>query len=145
MQQRRESYKKAGNDEDRKQDSDANPASSSNYVVHEPPATGLEAMMGLDNMGEMEIPAHLLPGSAHDMGGGGMSEEEMIAAAIQASLAEMNLNESGGAGNSSTSNNNNIANSGNPNGNQISQESYDFLNTFAGGSASSEQLRQPLG
>lgn len=43
----------------------------------------LEAMMGLDNMGELEIPAHLM-----GMGAGGgnygqqMSEEEMIAAAI---------------------------------------------------------------
>lgn len=40
--------------------------------------------MGIDDMGEMEIPVHLLPG-AGDMGGGdgGMSEDEMIAAAIK--------------------------------------------------------------
>lgn len=50
--------------------------------------------MGLDDMGEMEIPAHLLPG-AQGMpgsgGGGGMTEDEMIAAAIQASLQDMSL------------------------------------------------------
>ena len=43
-------------------------------------------MMGLDDMGEMEIPAHLLPGGGVGGGGGGMSEDDMIAAAIQASL-----------------------------------------------------------
>ena len=45
-------------------------------------------MMGLDDMGEMEIPAHLLPGAGGGVGGGGggMTEDEMIAAAIQASL-----------------------------------------------------------
>ena len=54
----------------------------------------LEEMMGLGDMGEMEIPAHLLAGAVGGMGGmGGMSEEEQIAAAIQASMADMNLNE----------------------------------------------------
>ena len=43
--------------------------------------------MGLDNMGELEIPDHLLGFNGAGGGaGGGMSEEEMIAAAIQASL-----------------------------------------------------------
>jgi len=79
-------------------------------------------MMGLDDMGEMEIPAHLLPGAGGQGMGGGMSEEDMIAAAIQASLADMSVNE---APSDKTNNN-----SG---GNQISQESYDFLNTYAGG------------
>jgi len=46
----------------------------------------LEAMMGLDDMGELEIPAHLM-GMGGGAGGGNygqhaMSEEEMIAAAI---------------------------------------------------------------
>lgn len=52
-------------------------------------------MMGLDDMGEMEIPAHLLPGGGHGggMGNGGMSEEDMINAAIQASLQDMSLND----------------------------------------------------
>ena len=58
------------------------PQMSNNHPIQEAPATGLEAMMGLDDMGEMEIPAHLLPGAGHAMGGGGMSEEDMIAAAI---------------------------------------------------------------
>ena len=40
----------------------------------------LEEMMGLGDMGEMEIPAHLLAGAVGGMGG--MSEEEQIAAAI---------------------------------------------------------------
>lgn len=38
------------------------PQVASNHGIDEPPATGLEAMMGLDDIGEMEIPAHLLPG-----------------------------------------------------------------------------------
>ena len=38
--------------------------------------------MGLDDMGEMEIPAHLLPGGGGFDAGGGMSEDDMIAAAI---------------------------------------------------------------
>lgn len=50
--------------------------------------------MGLDDMGEMEIPAHLLPGGGDvGGGGGGMTEDEMIAAAIQASLQDMSLND----------------------------------------------------
>ena len=62
--------------------------------VREAPATGLEAMMGLDDMGELEIPEHLLPGpqmgggGAFGAGAGGMSEEDMIAAAIAASLKD---------------------------------------------------------
>ena len=71
----------------------------------EAPATGLEAMMGLDDMGELEIPDGFLDpgyrGVDHRVnraaaGGGGaaaMTEEEMLAAAIQASLADMNLEE----------------------------------------------------
>ena len=42
--------------------------------------------MGLDDMGELELPAHFGMG-----GGGGMSEEAQLAAAIQASLSEMNI------------------------------------------------------
>ena len=43
----------------------------------------LEQMMGLDDMGEMEIPAHLMGVGAGGGGGGpGMSEDDMIAAAI---------------------------------------------------------------
>jgi len=47
-------------------------------------------MMGLDDMGEMEIPLHLL---GNEDGGhqGGMTEDQMMAAAIQASLSEMSL------------------------------------------------------
>ena len=51
--------------------------------LNQGPATGLEAMMGLDNMGEMEMPDMFGPGA---MGGpgqpAGMTEEEMIARAI---------------------------------------------------------------
>ena len=54
---------------------------------HDQPLSELEQMMGLDEMGEMEIPSYMSGG-----GGGGMSEEEQMAAAIQASLSDMNLN-----------------------------------------------------
>ena len=84
-------------------------------------------MMGLDEMGEMEIPAHLLPGGGGGMGGG-MSEEDMINAAIQASLQDMSLND-------------NPANMNRPDlaqpTNQMSQESYNFLDAYAGGSNAS--------
>ena len=94
----------------------------------EAPATGLEAMMGLDDMGELEIPEGFLDpgyrGVDHKVvggaGGGGaaMTEEEMLAAAIQASLADMNLDENKDGANSN---------------NQIAQESLDFLGAYAGG------------
>ena len=84
-------------------------------------------MMGLDEMGEMEIPAHLLPGGGGGMGGG-MSEEDMINAAIQASLQDMSLND-----NPASVNRPDLAQPTN----QISQESYNFLNAYAGGNDAS--------
>ena len=71
--------------------------------------------MGLGDMGEMEIPAQF--GGA----GGGMSEEDQIAAAIQASLQEMNLNAPSEE-----------VKQPEPPTNQISQQSIDFLNDYAG-------------
>ena len=87
-------------------------------------------MMGLDDMGEMEMPAHLLPGGGNHGGGGGMSEEEMIAAAIQASLQDMSLSDNKEQPNTANQPNNAA---GQQPTNQISQESYDFLNAYAGG------------
>ena len=86
-------------------------------------------MMGLDDMGELEMPADLF-GPAYrgvgGSGGGGMSEEEMLAAAIQASLNDLNIN---GAGPGASAGQENA----------ISQESYDYLSAYAGGeSAQSE-------
>jgi len=85
MMQRRESQNKTKED-----GKEGEPASAQNHV-QEAPATGLEAMMGLDDMGEMDIPLHLLGNGGGFQGGGGMTEDQMIAAAIQASLAEMSL------------------------------------------------------
>ena len=74
MNARREQQKKAK--EERKQEEPDNDANRG-PAMHEEPARGLEAMMGLDDMGEMEIPEHLLPGGGPMMGGGapGMTED----------------------------------------------------------------------
>ena len=48
-------------------------------------------MMGLDDMGEMEIPDNIF--NDNPRGPTGMTEEQMMAAAIQASLNEMTLQE----------------------------------------------------
>lgn len=47
-------------------------------------------MMGLDDMGEIEIPPHIL-GQMGVNPPGMQSEEAMLAAAIQASLADMTI------------------------------------------------------
>ena len=66
------------------------PSRPAHPPIHEPPATGLEAMMGLDDMGELEIPEHHFGGAGV---GGGMTEEQMIAMAIAESMKDMSLQE----------------------------------------------------
>ena len=56
--------------------------------------------MGLDNMGDIHIPDGFLDPGYRGLGerpAAGMSEEDMLAAAIQASLADMNINENSAA------------------------------------------------
>lgn len=81
-------------------------------------------MMGLDDMGEMEIPDNIF--NDNPRGPTGMTEEQMMAAAIQASLNEMTLQEPAAV------NQNEQPTVSNGDNNQISKESYDFLSEYAG-------------
>ena len=85
--------------------------------------------MGLDDMGEIDIPEHLLDGAGYRglnsrgaAASGGMSEEDQLAAAIAASLQDMKV-----------SDNNTNPEGGAADNNQISQESYNFLDAYSGG------------
>lgn len=80
--------------------------------------------MGLDDMGELEIPPHIMG----QMGGvqPGMSEEAMLAAAIQASLADMTIETKETPATEQ---------------NQISQQSLNYLDAFSGGSSAAEMAQ----
>lgn len=96
LQQRREEEKKQKGEDAKEPEAAAETGSGAAagfYPPNQEPATGLEAMMGLDDMGEMELGnvGNLFgsgPMGGPMGGGGGMSEEEMIARAIQESLKD---------------------------------------------------------
>lgn len=78
MNARRERQKKE--QEEFKEANSSQPASRTAGAAyrHQEPATGLEAMMGLDDMGELEVPDHIMAQIGGRVGGGpaGMMSED---------------------------------------------------------------------
>ncbi len=94
-------------------------------------------MMGLDDMGEMEIPDNIF--NDNPRGPTGMTEEQMMAAAIQASLNEMTLQEQQQP--AAVNQNEQQPTASNGDNNQISKESYDFLSEYAGVKPAQEEVK----